>query len=110
MAVGQQGHRPGIHSILSILAMAEHTVELRPYQGVTKGGFKIDIPHQRQVLVDGVFVGYCPTTRQPIPILGRIPAEISDAVAKAAEEFWNDNAGPATVKMAPAIGDDEDDE
>lgn len=86
-----------------------HTVEFRPYKGV-QGRFEIEIPHQVHVLVDGAFVGYCPTKRGDLQVCGKVPAEIKGVLAQAAERYWGDRKGEPEVQEAFAIGDSEDNE
>jgi hypothetical protein len=70
--------------------MAEHKVEIRPYQVRTVGrrSFLVD-SQQCHLLVDGQFLGY--VSREPgcgLTILGVVPQEIVVAVKEAVESYW----------------------
>lgn len=87
--------------------VGEHHIEFRPYKGQS-GAFVITVSHQVQLLIDGVFVGYCPSHRGHVFTVGQVPDEIAEAIAKAAGEYWDDQGGEASVAQAQILDDEKD--
>lgn len=91
--------------------MAEHKVEIRPYQVRTVGrrSFLVD-SQQCHLLVDGEFLGY--VSREAgcgITILGVVPQEIVAAVKKAVEEYWGQEVhAMSQVRPIEAETDEEE--
>ncbi|MEM8865368.1 MAG: hypothetical protein AAGF31_07435 [Planctomycetota bacterium] len=76
--------------------MADHKVELRKYKSNRVDGWKVDAP-QRQILVDGRFVGYC--SEKPklgLNIVTEVPPEIVEAVEAKVAEFWQQDTVEAS--------------
>lgn len=87
--------------------MTKHEVELRQYEAITIGRRRFKVAAtQRQILVDGEFVGYVSETPNcGLVLVSEIPQEIVEAARQAVTEFWGQEV--ETISQALPMDEEE---